>query len=162
MGHIFGIGGFTKLALGYPVNINDVNVRTATVDATAEDGIEPGALVIATEKYNSVITTDTVGEVLNYEGKVLGIAMATNVKLDPCFPQSKEGIKWMPGEALGYVTTGEVTVKLTGAAPAPNAAVYYDVANGAFTATAGSNLALTNMRFVGITEGTNTVVRVLY
>lgn len=162
MGHIFGIGGFTKLALGYPVNINDVNVRTATVDSTAESGIEPGALVIATDTYNSVITTDALGEVASYTGKVLGIAMATNVKLDPYFPQSKEGVKWMPGEAFGYVVTGEVTVKLAGAAPKPNDPVYYDVSNGAFTATKGTNLELTNMRFAGITEGTLTVVRILY
>ena len=162
MGQIFGYGGFTKLALGYPVNINDMNIRTATVDASADDGIEPGALVIATDTYNSVITTDAVGSVDNYNGKVLGIAVATNVKLDPCFPMSKDGIKWESGEALGYAVTGEIAVKFTGTAPTPNASAYYDIANGAFTTTEASNLALPNMRFTGITEGNLTVVRILY
>ena len=162
MGQIFGIGGYTRLATGYPVNINDMNIRTATVDATQEDGILPGQLVISTDKYNSVVTTDPVGEAASYANRILGIAVATNVKLDPCFPQSKSGVAWQPGEALGYAVTGEIAVKLTGVGPVQGQPAYYDIANGAFTTTASGTLALPNMVFSGITQGDLTVVKILY
>lgn len=162
MGQIFGIGGYTRLAAGYPVNINDMNIRTATVNAEQEDGILPGQLVIATDVYNSVITTDPVGEVDDYTGKILGIAVATNVKLDPCFPQSKGGVAWLPGEALGYAVTGEISVKFTGSAPTQQQPAYYDIANGVFTTEASGTLALPNMVFSGVTQGNLTVVKILY
>ena len=162
MGQIFGIGGYTRLAAGYPVNINDMNIRTATISKEQEDGILPGQLVIATDVYNSVITTDSVAEVADYTNKVLGIAVATNVKLDPCFPQSKTGTTWLPGEALGYAVTGEIAVQFTGSAPVQNQPAYYDIANGVFTTESSDTLALPNMVFSGITQGTLTVVKILY
>ena len=162
MGQIFGIGGYTRLAAGYPVNINDMNIRTATVNAEQEDGILPGQLVIATDTYNSVITTDPVEEATSYTNKILGIAVATNVKLDTLFPQSETGVAWMPGEALGYAVTGEIAVKFTGTAPTQGQPAYYDIANGAFTATSASMMALPNMVFSGITQGNLTVVKILY
>lgn len=163
MARILGSSGFGRLAIGYPVNINDVDVKPFTVAATAPaDGIEPGALLVLTSAPNVLTVTDPVGSVGDYTNKIAGIALATNVKLDTVFPQSTGEVTWKRGQAGGVVVRGEVAVKLTGAAPAPGAPVYFDLANQAFTATSTSNLALANMTFTGNTEGNITVVNIRY
>lgn len=164
MAYILGTQGFGRLAVGYPVNINDVDVKPATVAATApEAGIAPGTLLVLTDKPNVVTAVDPLTTAENLKNKIAGIAMATNVKLDTVFPQSNSDVKWLRGQALGCAVNGEIAVKLTGSAPAPGAPVYYDIANNAFTASAGtSNLALANMVFTGNTQGDITVVDILY
>lgn len=164
MGHILGINGYTHLAKGYPVNINDADVKPFTVSANAaETGIEPGSLLVYDGTgVNSVTGTDALKSATDYKDKVAGIALATNVKLDTVFPQSVTGTNWLRGQAGGRIVRGEVAVKLGGSAPKAGQPVFYDIANAAFTATEGSNLALPNMTFSGITEGTLTVVNIRY
>lgn len=153
---ILGTSGFSKLAKGYEINVNDVKTKTFTVAASETSGIEGGDCLVATATPQvyalPTATSDTV----------IGICLATNVKTDTTFPQSTGEVKFMPGEHGGCVISGEVAVKLYGAAPTEGAAVYYDITNKAFTATTDNNLACPNMRFSGITEGELTVVRVLY
>lgn len=165
MSNIYGIKGFGRLAEGYPVNINDMDVKPFTVDAAApEAGIKPGALLIYTDTYNSFTTTDPVKTKADYANKVAGIALATNVKLDTVFPQGGS-VNWLRGQAAGCAVKGEIAVTFDGTAPKQGAPVYYDITKGAFTAAAGTsnaNLELTNMRFTGNTEGTLTVVNILY
>ncbi len=163
MAYILGTQGFSRLAVGYPVNINDVDVKPAAVAADApEAGIAPGALLILTDTANVVTSVDPLTTAENLKNKIAGIAMATNVKLDTVFPQSTEGVNWQRGQALGCAVNGEIAVKLTGAAPVPGAPVYYNITAGAFTAAASGNLALPNMVFTGNTQGDITVVDILY
>ena len=163
MAYILGTKGYSRLAIGYPVNINDVDVKPVTVANTApETGIVPGSLLVFTETAGLVTAVDPLASADTLANKIAGIAMATNVKLDTVFPQSSGDVAWLRGQALGCAVNGEIAVKLTGSAPVPGAAVYYDIASGAFTATKGTNLALPNMKFTGNTEGNITVVDILY
>ena len=163
MAYILGTQGFGRLAVGYPVNINDVDVKPATVAANApEAGIAPGSLLVLTDKPGVVTSADPVSTVEGFKNKIAGIALATNVKLDTVFPQSNSDVKWTRGQALGCAVRGEIAVRLTGAAPAPGAPVYYSIADDKFTASADGNVALTNMVFTGNTQGDITVVDILY
>lgn len=166
MARILGSSGFGRLAVGYPVNINDIDVKPFTVAATAPvDGIAPGSLLVLTSTPNVLTTVDPVESAATYANKIAGIALATNVKLDTVFPQSTGEVTWKRGQAGGVAVRGEIAVTLTGTAPAPGAPVYYDIANQAFTAAAGTgnaNIALTNMTFTGNTEGNITVVNIRY
>lgn len=153
MAYIYGVNGFTRLAAGYPVNINDCNIKPYTLAATSEE-VAAGALLMYTDEPNilSGVPVDaTAGDVIP-----AGVAFATNVKLDTVFPQSETDVTWKPGQAGGFVITGEVAVKFTGAAPKPGQKVYYDIANQAFTAdTSGVEIPA---KFTGNTQGELTVV----
>lgn len=163
MGYILGTSGFTRLAKGYPVNINDMDVKPFTVSSNApEAGIAPGSLLIYDGDVNLVVPTDPLKTAADYANKVAGIALATNVKLDTVFPQSETGVNWLRGQAGGRAVKGEIAVQFSGTAPTPGAPVYYDIANGVFTTVSTSNLALTNMEFTGNTEGNLTVVNIRY
>lgn len=163
MARILGSSGFGRLAIGYPVNINDIDVKPFTVAADAPaDGIAPGALLVLTSTPNVLTTVDPVGSAGSYTNKIAGIALATNVKLDTVFPQSTGEVTWKRGQSGGVAVRGEIAVKLTGTAPAPGAPVYYDLANQAFTTSSSSTIALANMTFTGNTEGNITVVDIRY
>lgn len=153
MAYIYGVNGFTRLAAGYPVNINDCNVKPFTL-ANDSEPVEAGALLMYTAEPNifSGVSTDAIkGDV-----KPAGILFATNVKLDTVFPQSDGEVKWYPGQAGGCVITGEVAVKFTGSAPTPGAKVYYDIANQAFT-TSNEGVEIP-AKFTGNTQGNLTVI----
>ena len=157
---ILGINGFKKLQLGYEVNSNDVKTKNFTVAAGSK--IAPGAILIRTDKtqvYKTALTTDTAESL---KDKFAGILLATNVKLDPLFPQSTDEVIFVGGDRGACVVRGEVAVRLDGAAPAEGAAVYYDPAKQAFTTNATGTVALANCTFSGITEGSLTVVNVRY
>lgn len=161
MAKFFGVDGFNRLQLGYEVNVNQTERKTFTVSADATDGIYPGDLLIVTaapQVYKKV----NGGAAADYTGKIAGICLATNVKLDPMFPQSAGDVAFKVGDHAACVKRGEVAVKLYGTAPAENAAVYYDITNGAFTTASSNNIACPNMLFTGVTEGNVTVVNVLY
>lgn len=161
MSSIYGINGYGRLAVGYPVNINDVDVKAFTVDSTAvETGIEPGSLLIYTDTFGTVKAPDPVGTAIT-AGKVAGIALATNVKLDTVFPMGAS-VNWKRGEALGCAVRGEVAVKIASVTIKPGDAVYYDQANSVFTNASASNVALPQMRFTGNVEGTMAVVDIRY
>ena len=160
MAKIYGASGFSQLKLGYEVNVNDTIRKTGTVHADETEGIMPGQLLVATDVAQVYKTVDSLKSAGSFTNKIAGIALATNVKLDPLFPQSPNGVPFMPGEQVACLIQGEVAVKFTGTAPVEGAPVYFDITNQAFTSTVGSNLALSNMRFTGVTEGDLTVVRV--
>ena len=164
MARILGSSGFGRLAVGYPVNINDIDTKPFTVAADAPaTGIAPGALLVKTSAPNVYTTVDPAGSAASYSAdKMAGIALATNVKLDTVFPQSSGEVTWKRGQAGGVAVRGEIAVKLTGSAPAPGDAVYYDLAQQAFTKSSSSTIALTNMLFTGNTEGNVTVVNIRY
>lgn len=156
---ILGIKGFKRLQLGYEVYSNEVKTKNFTVAANTE--MAPGAILIRTDKTQVYTTAKTTDAASSLTGKVAGILLATNVKLDPLFPQSEGEILFKAGDRGACVVRGEVAVKLYGTAPAEGDAVYYDPAQQAFTKDT-SKLALPNCTFSGITEGSLTVVNVRY
>ena len=161
MSLIIGTEGFKKLLRGYEININDIRTKTFTVAAGSK--VEAGDILVYTDKtqvYKTIATTESAA---SYANKVAGIALATNVKLDRYFPQSaNDKIEFEAGEHGANLTHGEVAVTLHGEAPSEGDAVYYNIAQKAFTKVAEGNLACTRFQFAGITEGNLTVVRVLY
>lgn len=154
MAYIYGVNGFTRLAAGYPVNINDCNIKPFTLANDSEE-VEAGALLMYTAQPN--ILAGIPVDALAKDVKPAGVVFATNVKLDTVFPQSDGEVTWKPGEAGGFVITGEVAVKFEGAAPAPGDAVYYNIAKQMFTATAEGNVAV-SAKFTGNTQGGLTVI----
>lgn len=154
---ILGASGFDKLALGYELNVSQIRTRGFTVAATESSGIVPGDLLAVTSSpyvYKKFANKDT--------DKVAGIALATNVKVDPIFAQSATEVKFEAGERGAALVQGDIAVKLHGTAPTEGAAVYYSVAQGAFTATSTDNYEVKGARFTGQTEGNVTVVYVQY
>ena len=164
MARILGSSGFGRLAKGYPVNINDIDVKPFTVSSSAPaDGIAAGSLLVMTSTPNVLTTVDPVESASTYANKIAGIALATNVKLDTVFPQSAGEVTWERGQAGGCAVRGEIAVEFTGTAPAPGAPVYYVIASNKFTTnSAGTNIALANMTFTGNTQGSLTVVDIRY
>lgn len=161
MAKIYGAKGFAQLKLGYEVNVNDTIRKTCTVHQDEVDGIKPGQLLVTTDVAQVYKTVDSLDSPDNFNNKIAGICLATNVKLDPFFPQSEGGTPFMPGEQCACVVQGEVAVKLIGSAPLEGQPAYYDITNQAFTSeSTGNVIALDNMRFTGVTDGNLTVVRV--
>ena len=162
MGKIFGINGYGKLQLGFPVNINDCDIKTFTVAADApEAGIPFGALLTYGTKTQVYSTPDELDSGLT-AAKVAGIAVGTNVLLDRTFPQSDNGDAFARGTSGGCLKRAEIAVKLTGDAPAEGDAVYFKVSELAFTKESSGTVALPNCIFSGVTEGNVTVVNKLY
>lgn len=153
---ILGQSGFDQLVLGYETNVSQIKTRAYTVAPTETNGIVPGDLLACTANSQVYKVLSSAGE------KIAGIALATNVKVDPLFPQSSTEVKFMPGDHGAALIYGEIAVKLYGSAPAEGAPVYYDLSNKAFTATADSNVAVTGARFMGRTNGDLTVIFVQY
>ena len=160
MSKILGTEGFGRLQLGYEVYSNDVKTKNFTVAPDTE--MAPGAILIRTDNTQVYTTAKTTDQATNLENKFAGILLATNVKLDPMFPQSKDEVLFKTGDRGACVVRGEVAVKLYGTAPKEGDKVYYSPAQQAFTTETSDNLALENCRFSGITEGSLTVVNVLY
>ena len=153
---ILGANGFDKLKLGYERNVNQIETRTFTVAATETDGILPGDLLVCTD------TTQVYAKPSATTDKIAGIALATNVKVDRYFPQSEDGVPFMPGDRGAALIHGDIAVKLYGTAPAEGDAVYYDLTNKAFTKSSSGTLAVPGARFTGETEGDTTVIFVQY
>lgn len=159
MSNIYGKDGYKKLQCGYETQVNDSLRRSYAVAASETDGILPGDLLL-TSSAPQVYTRAKAA--LSGSEKVAGIALATNVMLDPMFPQSKTDVPFMPGVRGVAVIRGSVAVPLRGSAPTEGAAVYYDFTNRAFTATAGSNIPLPGARFTGRVEGNVAEIYVQY
>ena len=153
---ILGANGFDKLKLGYERNVNQIETRAFAVASTETDGIMPGDLLVCTAQtqvYKKASATNDV---------IAGIALATNVKVDRYFPQSEDGVPFMPGDRGAALIHGDIAVKLYGTAPTEGQAVYYDLANKAFTTESSGTLAVPGARFTGETEGDVTVIFVQY
>lgn len=162
MSLIYGKDGYNKLQSGYETNVNDTLRRSYAVAQSETDGILPGDLLITT---SATQTYARCKAALSGTQKVAGIALATNVLLDPQFPQSKTDVPFKPGVRGAAVIRGSIAVPLTGNAPAEGAAVYYDFTARAYTTEAGAssvNIALPGFRFTGRTEGNVTEVYVQY
>lgn len=161
---IIGIEGFARLQRGHEININQIEAKAFQVGElpTGVTGIVGGDLLVYGTKTQVYTVVDSAKAATDYEGKIAGIALATNVKTDTLFPQSPVDVEFKTGEHGACLVKGEIAVALHGAAPSEGAAVYYSIANRAFTATQGTNIACPNMKFSGITEGNLTVVNVLY
>ena len=153
---ILGQAGFDQLALGYETNVSQIKTRAFAVDAAETDGIVPGDLLACTN------ATQVYKKFSSANDKIAGIALATNVKVDPLFPQSSTEVKFMPGEHGAALIYGEMSVKLHGTAPKEGDAVYYDLTNKAFTTTSTNNVAIAGARFMGRTNGNVTVIFVQY
>ena len=161
---IIGVDGFARLQEGHEININQIKTKAFKVGTlpTGITGVRGGDLLVYTEATQVYAIPDSAKAAGDYTGKIAGIALATNVKTDVMFPQSKSEVEFAPGEHGACLVTGEVAVPLNGAAPTEGATVYYSAANRAFTTVQSGNIACPNMKFSGITEGTLTVVNVLY
>lgn len=153
---ILGAKGFNKLQLGYEINASQIKTRAFTVAATEVNGILPGDLLAvtgATQVYKKLATSGD---------KIAGIALATNVKVDPYFPQSEDGVRFLPGDKGGACIYGDVAVKLHGTAPSEGDAVYYSTTNNAFTKDSTGTIAFPGARFTGVTEGDVTGIFIQY
>lgn len=153
---ILGAKGFSKLQLGYERNANQVKTRAFTVAATETNGILPGDLLAVTGP------TQVYKKLASASDKIAGVALATNVKVDPYFPESTGDVKFVPGDKGAAVIYGDVAVKLYGTAPTEGDKVYYNVTQGAFTKEASGNVEFAGARFTGETEGDVTVIFIQY
>ena len=159
MSLIYGKDGYKKLQCGYETQVNDTLRRAYAVANSETAGILPGDLLVTTSAPQVYARAKAA---LSGTQKVAGIALATNVLLDPMFPQSDTEVPFKPGVRGAAVIRGSVAVPLHGAAPTEGAAVYYDFTNRAFTATQGTNISLPGMRFTGRVEGNVAEVYVQY
>lgn len=153
---ILGASGYDKLALGYERNASQIRTTKFSVAATEKDGIVPGDLLATTDKLRDYKRASSASDT------IAGIALATNVKVDTVFPQSKDETKFEVGDIGAALVYGEIAVKLHGNAPKEGGKVYYDPNNKAFTTVEAGNLAFPGARFTGETEGDVTVVFVQY
>lgn len=159
MSSIYGADGYKKMLVGYETMVNDSLRRNAIVAPSETDGVLPGDLLL-TSSARQVYTRAKAA--LTGTQKIAGIALATNVKLDPMFPQSPTDIVFKPGDRVACVIHGSIAVPLTGTAPVEGADVYYDYTNRAFTTTTTGTIAFPGARFTGKTEGNVTEVYVQY
>lgn len=153
---ILGQSGFDQLVLGYETNASQIKTRAFTVASTETNGIVPGTLLACTT------ASQVYKKFAASTDKIAGIALATNIKVDPLFPQSPTEVAFAAGEHASALIYGEIAVKLHGTAPAEGDAVYYDLTNNAFTNVVGSNVAIPGARFMGRTNGDVTVIFVQY
>lgn len=166
MSLIYGKDGYKKLQVGYETQVNDTLRRNYAVAKAETDGILAGDLLITTSATQVYARAKAA---LAGTQKIAGVALATNVKLDPLFPESKDGVKFLPGERGVAVIRGSIAVPFTGTAPTEGAAVYYDYTARAFTtATNGTgtgtpaNIPFPGARFTGRTEGNVSEVYIQY
>lgn len=153
---ILGQSGFGKLVLGYETNASQIKTRAFSVASSETDGIVPGDLLVCTAN------TQVYKKITSGSEKIAGIALATNIKVDPLFPQSPSEVKFNPGDKGAALIYGDIAVKLYGTAPVEGDKVYYDITHGAFTKTAGENVEIPGARFMGKTEGDVTVIFIQY
>lgn len=162
MALIYGFEGYKKLQVGYETHVNDT-LRTAFAVANSETGgIQPGDLLLTTSA-PKVYTRAKAA--LTGTQKVAGVCLATNVLLDPQFPQTPGELPFKPGVHAAAVLRGTLAVPFTGTAPTEGAAVYYDFTNRAFTTAAGTgnvNIALPGFRFTGVSEGNVAEIYIQY
>lgn len=162
MSNIYGANGYNKLQVGYETQVNDSLRRSYAVSPTEADGIQAGDLLLTTSSPQVYIRAKAAIEGTQ---KVAGIALATNVMLDPKFPQTPGILAFMPGVRGAALIRGSMAVPFEGTAPTEGAEVYYNFTNRAFTTVAGDgdvNIPLPGMRFTGRTEGNVTEVYVQY
>lgn len=161
MSLIYGAQGYKKLQVGYETNVNDTLRTSYTVSNSETNGILPGDLLL-TSSAPKVYTRAAAA--LTGTQKIAGIALATNVLLDPMFPQSanNDGPVFKAGTRGVAVLRGTIAVPLHGNAPVEGAAVYYDYTNRAFTTDSTNTIPFAGARFTGRTEGNVTEVYVQY
>jgi len=156
---IIGPDGFKRLKKGYEINSNDIKVKAAIIaqpaSGTVPVEVAPGDLLVTTAISGAYHPVTAAPAANRY---VIGVALATNVKVDRYFPQTPGGVKFISGDAVGVLKEGEIAVQLHGTAPFEGAPVYFDFTNKAYTATSGGNVEVPGAKFTGRTENGLTVI----
>jgi hypothetical protein len=169
-------GNYASLKEGYPVFINTDDIRAFTVLSTS-DGIPFGSLLVRTANtkvYEAAqnLAADTIDEAID----IVGVAMATNVKLNVTFPGGTGTLVEYEGGVQGdAMTKGEIAVPYVGTEPDENDKVYLVTNEGTDETaelgrvTADSSLTdatlleLPQFRFSGISDESGlTVLKKLY
>lgn len=162
MSLVYGKDGYKKLQSGYETQVNDSLRRAYAVAQSETGGILPGDLLLTSSAPQTY--TRAKAAIVGTQ-KIAGIALATNVLLDPMFPQSSTEVPFRPGVRGAAIIRGSIAVPFTGTAPTEGAAVYYDFTSRAFTPVAGAgnvNILVPGARFTGRTEGNVSEVYVQY
>lgn len=169
---------YDTLKEGYPVYINTDDIRTFTVEVGGGD-VAFGSLLVktaATKVYNAA--QELAAGTITDENEIVGVAMATNVKLQQTFGASTI-VDYKEGDQGDNMSKGEIAVQFYGTAPVENGKVYLltdegdqtgiaDQVGRVHTATTAVGtevyIELTNFRFSGITDTANslTVLKKLY
>lgn len=178
MGNRMIIGERTQeLKVGYPINVNQNDVRRFTAYAGDEPlkSIELGDLLIlggVTKVYKSA--RNEANGVITAESQIVGIALSTNVKLNTFFPvgASTSGtvVAYNGGDDGNNLIKGEIPVEYVGAEPAENDPVYVitvttvsgiDARRGKLTKTAAldgdTTILLSKLKWSGISETVSAV-----
>ena len=168
---------YDSLKEGYPVFINTDDIRAFTVLSTSA-GIPFGSLLTrttATKVYEAA--QNLVAGTITSAAQIVGVAMATNVKLNPTFPGGQGTlVSYDAGQQGDNMSKGEVAVRFVGTAPLENSAVFIVTDNGdqaasilgrvTADAAVGTEtlLALPQFVFSGITDVAQglTVLKKLY
>lgn len=115
---------YDTLKEGYAVYINTDDIRAFTVLSTS-DGIPFGSLLVRTANtkvYEAAqnLAADTIDEA----NDIVGVALATNVKLNTTFPGGDSLINYDAGQQGDNMSKGEVAVQYVGSEPVENGKVY--------------------------------------
>lgn len=149
MGLIYGKSGIPKLMVGYPTVSDKYDVGPAVLEGST--AILPGDVVMFGSASGAYLPASSLSA---FEGKVAGIALATNVKVPHEYPAPAGPVAFQPGEAFGLLVRGFVAVALDASAvlaDAKEGAPVYLTAAGKITTVSTSNIA-TPWKFMGITE----------
>lgn len=168
---------YDTLKEGYPVFINTDDIRPFTVKSDSV-GIPFGSLLArttATKVYEAA--QNLVAGTITTAQQIVGVAMATNVKLNPTFPGGQSSlVSYDAGQQGDNMSKGEVAVQFVGNAPIENSKVFLVTNNGdqpastlgrvTADAAVGTEtlLELPQFRFSGITDVAEglTVLKKLY
>lgn len=135
-----------QLLKGYPTVSDKYNVQGGILEA--------GEIEYGTFLTNGTATGYYVAATAATD-KILGIALAQNVKTPTTYPAGANyEVKTAAGETVNLLVRGFVAVEIDPAATAPveGAPVYLTVVDGAVVTTTAAGTALENAYFTGITE----------
>lgn len=149
MGLILGKNGSPKLMVGYPTVSDKYDVGPAVLEGSTP--IYPGDVVMFGSASGSYLPASSLAA---FDGKVAGIALATNVKVPNAYPAPKGPVAYQPGEAFNICVRGFIAVAMDAdavLADAKEGAKVYLTSAGKVTTVSTSNIE-TPWRFMGIAE----------
>jgi hypothetical protein len=167
---------YSELKAGYPVYINVDSVRAFTAKVGAD--IKFGALLVRTTDTKVYESVENKSAAVIDANEIVGINMATNVKLSTAYPGTAAVTGIKGGEQGDNAQNGEIAVPFVGTAPLENSPVYLITVAGTdpgqdkglvtsvstSNAALGTKLELPQFRFTGLTDTTTglTVLKKLY
>lgn len=169
---------FNELKKGYPVTINQDDIRAFTVLKTAAAVVEPGEVLLlggSTRVYIGAENDAALGTKVAKD--VAGIAIATNVKTKEAYNSTDSETTFGLGQKGDMLQKGEVAVEFapTASGITENDPVYLVVGIvgtpvtadlgkliNAISSTPADTILLPGYVWSGITEGTLSVVRRVY